>query len=129
MDMKTEGARNLAFVLSEGNGSISRDVVTIVQGAGKLEPGTVLGRFTGGANEGKYTPSINVAADPDVGQQVAVAVLAYGVDATSDDAEAVVIARHAEVKIGMLFYHSSVDDATKRAAKVAQLAAVDIIAR
>lgn len=126
MDIKTEQPRALAFLLSEGNGAISRDTVTIVSGAGVLAPGTVLGRITA---SGKYEPATNAAADPATGSETAVAVLAYSVDATSADATAVVIRRLAEVKGSMLSFHSSVDDATKRAAKVAQLAAVDIIAR
>lgn len=126
METKIEGPRNLAFVLSEGNGKISREVVTIKSGAGKLEPGTVLGALTTG---GKYIPSPNAEVEGSEGAETASAVLAYGVDATSADQEAVVIRRHAEVKEPMLIFHTSVDNANKVAAKVAQLAASTIIAR
>lgn len=126
METKIEGPRNLAFVLSEGNGKISREVVTIKSGAGKLEPGTVLGALTTG---GKYIPSPNAEVEGSEGAETASAVLAYAVDATSADQEAVVIRRHAEVKEPMLIFHTSVDNANKVAAKVAQLAASTIIAR
>lgn len=126
LDIKTEGPRNLAFVLSEGNGKISRDVVTIAAGAGKLEPGTLLGIITASK---KYTSSPSAEVVGIEGAEVAKAILAYGVDATSADVEAVVISRQAEVKEPMLIFHSSVDNANKRTAKLGQLAAVAIIAR
>lgn len=122
-DTIVEKARPLAFILSEGNGYISRETVTVASGAGKLEAGTVLGKLTSG---GKYTPSPNSGAD---GSQTAIAILAYPVDATSADQPAVVIANDAEVKNPMLIFHSSVDDNTKRTAKLTQLAAVRIKAR
>lgn len=126
METKTEGARDLAFILSEGNGAISRDVVTIKSGAGKLEPGTVLGEITA---ETKYVKSPNAEVVGSEGAEVAKAILAYGVDATDADVEAVVVRRHAEVKEPMLIFDASVDDANKVATKLAQLAAADIIAR
>lgn len=126
MDTKTEGPRTLAFVLSEGNGKISRDVVTIASGSGKLEPGTILGIITASK---KYTFSPNASVEGLEGAETAKAVLAYGVDATSADVEAVIIGRHAEVKEPMLLFHTSVDNDTKRATKLTQLAAVSIIAR
>lgn len=126
LETKTEGARNLAFVLSEGNGKISRDVVTIASGAGKLEAGTVLGRIT--ASE-KYVASPDAEIVGKEGAETAMAVLAYRVDATSEDVEAVVIARHAEVKEPMLVFDASVDNASKIAAKLEQLSAATIIAR
>jgi len=126
LDKKTEGPRALAFVLSEGNGSISRDTVTILSGSGVLDPGTVLGMVTASK---KYTSSPNAEVVGKEGAETARAVLAYGVDATAADVDAVVIARHAEVKIPMLIFDASVNDNTKKAAKRAQLAAADIISR
>ncbi|MDV2966417.1 head decoration protein [Nitratireductor aquimarinus] len=126
LETKTEGARNLAFVLSEGNGKISRDVVTIASGAGKLEAGTVLGRIT--ASE-KCIASPEAEIVGKEGAETAMAVLAYRVDATSEDVEAVVIARHAEVKEPMLVFDATVDNASKIAAKLEQLSAATIIAR
>lgn len=126
LETKTEGARNVAFVLSEGNGKISRDVVTIASGAGKLEAGTVLGRITASEN---YIASPEAEVVGKEGAETAMAVLAYRVDATSEDVEAVVIARHAEVKEPMLVFDASVDNASKIAAKLEQLSAATIIAR
>jgi hypothetical protein len=56
-------------------------------------------------------------------------VALYGCDASSADQTIAVIRRDAEVNANILSYASSVDDAAKKAAKVAQLAAVGIIAR
>lgn len=53
--------------------------VTIVSGSGKVARGTVLGRVTA---SGKYKP---YDADNNDGSEVARAVLAYAVDATSAD--------------------------------------------
>lgn len=126
MDNKTEGARNVEFLVSEGNGHISREVVTIKSGAGKLAPGTVLGQLTTG---GKYVISANAEVTGSEGAESAKAVLVYGIDATSADVQAVVIRRFAEVKKLMLVLDASVNDATKIATKLGQLAAQNIIAR
>jgi hypothetical protein len=126
LDKKVEGPRALAFVLSEGNGKISREVVTIASGAGVLEPGSVLGQITASK---KYVFSPNALVVGKEGAETASAVLAYGVDATSADVEAVIIRRVAEVKTPMLIFDASVNDATKRTAKLTQLAAATIIAR
>jgi hypothetical protein len=126
LDTKTQGPRALAFVLSEGNGMISREVVTIASGAGVLDPGTVLGQITASK---KYIASPAAEVVGKEGAETGSAVLAYGVDAGSADVEAVVIKRQAEVKTPMLVFDASVNDATKKAAKLAQLAAANIIAR
>lgn len=49
MDTFTEKARPLAFILSEANGLLSRDVLTIASGSGVLEAGTILGKISSGA--------------------------------------------------------------------------------
>lgn len=126
MDIKAEGPRDLAFLLSEGNGKISREVVTIKSGAGILKPGTVLGQITAG---GKYVISANAEVVGSEGAETAKAVLAYGVDATSADVAAVVIRRLAEVKTSMLVFDASVNDTGKTATKLGQLAAQNIFAR
>lgn len=123
MTVFNEGRGAGEFLLSEANGNRSRDVVTVASGAGVIAPGTVLGKLTTG---GKYTPSPATGSD---GSQTGVAVALYGCDATSADQKLVVIARDAEVNVNLLAYASSVDDATKRAAKATQLAAVGIIVR
>lgn len=129
MTVFNEGRDTGEFLLSEANGNRSREVVTVASGSGVIAPGAVLGKFTSGANSGKYSLAPNAAADPNVGNQTAVAVALYGCDATSADQKITVIARDAEVNANLISYASSVDDATKRAAKATQLAAVGIIVR
>ncbi len=126
MESFTDKPRPLAFILSEANGLLSRDTVTIVSGAGKLEAGTVLGKITA---SGKYIASPNAQVAGSEGAETASAVLAYAVDATSADVEAVVVNKDAEVKEPVLLFHASVNDATKRNAKLTQLRAVGIKAR
>ncbi|MGR0183208.1 head decoration protein [Azospirillum aestuarii] len=119
----TEGRHAAEFILSEGNGSVSRDAITIVSGAGKLAAGTVLGKITA---SGKYTASPATGSD---GSQTAAAILLSPVDATSADAAGVAVTRFSEVNGNTLTYDTSVDDATKRGAKATQLATVGIIVR
>lgn len=71
------------------------------------------------------------AADPTAtdGSQTAKAILIGGVDATSAAQKAAAITRSAEVNGNLLTYDAAVDDATKKAAKVAELKAVGIIVR
>ncbi|AXS39260.1 head decoration protein [Breoghania sp. L-A4] len=126
MDIKTEGARDLGFVLSLASGKRSLDTITIASGAGRLESGTVLGRITA---SGKFITSPNAEVVDIEGAEIATAILGYGVDATDSDVEAVVVDGDAEVKEPMLVFDASVDDATKIAIKVEQLRAVGIKAR
>lgn len=125
----TEGRHAAEFLMSEAQGKLSRENVTIVSGSGVIAPGAVLGKYTSGANAGKYSLAPNAAADPDVGNQVAVAVALYGCDATSADQKIAVIARSAEVNGNLLSYDASRNDAPKKAAANVQLAAVGIIVR
>ena len=107
----------------------TREVVTLLEGT-SYAIGSVVGLLTDGANEGKYTLSPNEAADPDVGDQVAAGVLIEAVDASDGDASGVIITRGpAIVARDELVFHSSVDDADKRAAKISQLVTLGIIAR
>ncbi|CUX63296.1 head decoration protein [Agrobacterium leguminum] len=122
----TETPRDLAVLLSEANGYLSREVLTIASGAGKLLAGTVLGKVTA---SNKYVASPNASVVGKEGAETAVAILGYEVDATSTDVKAVCITNDAEVKNPMLVFDASVDDATKRAAKLTQLRAVTIKAR
>lgn len=126
MESSTEGARPLAFLLSEANGLLSRDTVTVAAGAGKLEAGTVIGMITASK---KYLASPNAVVAGSEGAETATAVLAYPVDATDADVEAVVVNKDAEAKAPMLVFHASVNDATKRNGKLTQLRSVGIKAR
>lgn len=49
MTTLTEGKRTGEFLLSEGNGSISREQIVVSSTAGAMVPGTVLGRIRGAA--------------------------------------------------------------------------------
>lgn len=125
----TEGRHPGEGLLSEANGQRSRESITIAAGSGVISPMTVLGRITSGANAGKYAPSPNAAADPDIGNQTANAINLYGGDATTADLKVAAIVREAEINGNTVTFDASVNDATKRAAKTAQLAAAQIILR
>jgi len=120
--IKDEGVYAGEFLISEGEGSISRDAIVVASGKGILEAGAVLGKITA---SGKYAAYNNAAAD---GTQTAVGVLYAKVDATSADASAVAITRLAEVKNDLLVYLSGQDAASKTDA-IADLKLVNIIAR
>lgn len=126
MNSVTMGPRNLSFVLHEGNGTISYEVVTIAAGSGRVSPGTVLGAIT---SNSKYVPSPAEIVTGQEGAETASAILAYGTDATDADVEAVVLVRTAEVKQPMLLFHDTVNTAELQAEKIAQLAKAHIIAR
>lgn len=113
----------ISDVLKMEHPTYSRDVVTIVSGAGVLEIGTVLGKITA---SGKFKAAASDATD---GSEVAAAILVEKIDATSADKPAVVIARFAEVSRHGLVWHANTNTTTERAAAAAQLAAVGIIVR
>lgn len=96
MPTLTEKTRNGEFLLSESNGSFSRELLTIVAAAPAMVSGTVLGRI---AASGKYTAYNNGASD---GTEVARGVLYTSVDDTATDQNAVVIVRDAEVAAAKL---------------------------
>ncbi|AWN55057.1 head decoration protein [Methylobacterium sp. 17Sr1-1] len=111
------------WLKSEDGSYRSRDTAIIASGSGKLVSGTVLAKVTA---TGKYAPAAASGSD---GSQTAVAVLLFPVDATSADAKAVIVSRHAIASHAGLTYGATINDATKRAAANAQLAAVGIIVR
>ena len=122
MTIYVQQALNLEFLISEGDGQISRSTVTL-GGAQVLEPGMVLGMVTA---TGVYIPSTATAAD---GSQNAVAVNGYRVDTTLGNVSGAVIARMAEVTAAALIYDPSVNTPTLVAGKIAGLATQQIIAR
>lgn len=111
----TEARRTGEFLLSESNGTRSREEVTIAAAASAMVAGTVLGKITA---SGKYVAYDNAASD---GSEVAVGVLYAGVQDSAADQKATVIARDAEVAEIRL---TGIDSAGK-----ADLAAVGIIVR
>ncbi|MCF7646887.1 head decoration protein [Bacillus subtilis] len=126
MNSATMGPRNLSFVLHEGNGTISYEIVTIAAGSGRVSPGTVLGAIT---SNSKYVPSPAEVVTGQEGAETASAILAYGANAIDADVEAVVLVRTAEVKQPMLLFHDTVNTPELQAQKIAQLAKAHIIAR
>ena len=107
----------------EVNPNYTREVITLLIGT-PYPVGSVLGKITA---SGKYTLSPATGTD---GSQVASAVLLYAVDATLADAVGIVVARGpAIVSRAGLAYEATVDDGAKITAKLAQLAAVGIVAR
>lgn len=117
----TEARRTGEFILSEANGTISREAITVVSGQ-DLEAGTVVGKITA---SGKYTAYDDDNAD---GSQTAAGILYAAVDASGADAPGVIIARHAEVADALLIWAGTNDAGDKTAGK-ADLAALDIIIR
>ena len=87
MTMLTEGKHTGGFLVWEVLRDYTRETVTIASGAGKLEPGTVLGRITTG---GKYTSFAPGASN---GSQNASGILWDSVDASATDASAVILFR------------------------------------
>lgn len=123
MTVYTEGRHPGEFLLSEAAGQRSREVVTVVSGAGVIAPGTILGKITAG---GKYQTRDVSAVD---GSETAAAVALYGCDATSADAEITAIFRDAEVKADGLALTVNADEAAERASAATELAAAGIIVR
>lgn len=82
-----EGKHAGGFLIWEVLRDYTRETVTIASGAGKLAPGTVLGKITTG---GKYTGLAPAATN---GSQNAAGILWGAVDAIDADALGVVILR------------------------------------
>ena len=87
MTTLTEGKHAGGFLVWEVLRDYTRETVTVASGAGKLEPGTVLGKITTG---GKYTGLAPAATN---GSQNAAGILWAGVDASAADAPGVVVRR------------------------------------
>lgn len=84
------------FLLSEANGTLSRDEVTIAAAAPAMAAGTLVGKITA---TGKYTAYNNGASD---GTEVAAGILYAPVKDSASDQKAVIISRQAEVDGAML---------------------------
>lgn len=112
--MLTETVHTGEYLISEGNGKISRDAITIVSGQ-NLPAGQVLGKVTA---SGKYAAYDNAALD---GTETAAGILYAAVDATGADMSGIMTARLAEVD-GNLLTGSDANG-------VADLAALNIIVR
>ena len=115
----TEGTHAGEFIVSEANGSRSREAGTLASGH-NLAAGAVVGMIAG-----EYVEYNNGNVD---GSETAVGVLFDAVDASAAAADCVVIARDAEVNLAELVWEAGQDQAAQDAA-VVELAAVGIIAR
>lgn len=91
-----QGKQTGEFILSEGNGSYSRDQITIDASAAAMVTGTVLGKITASGKFKAYTPG---ASD---GTQTAAAILYTPVADKTVDQPAVAITRMAEVQAAEL---------------------------
>ena len=87
MTTLTEGKHAGGFLVWEVLREYTRETITIASGAGKLAPGTVLGKITTG---GKYTGLAPAATN---GSQNAAGILWAGVNASAADAPGVVVLR------------------------------------
>jgi hypothetical protein len=87
MAVLTEGPHPGSFLIWEVLRDYTRETVTLASGAGRLAPGTVLGRITTG---GKYTVLTPGASN---GSQNAAGILWGPADATDADAPGVVLVR------------------------------------
>ena len=121
MPILNEGRYPGECIVSEAQGTYSRENIVIASGAGIVGPNRVLGQITA---SGKYVP-VNPAAND--GSQTASAVNYSRVDATSADAVGVGLVRHLEVNDTALDYGTMT--APQIATVKTQLAAVRIFVR
>ena len=120
-DVFTEARHAGEFLISEAEGTRSRDVITVANSVA-LEAGTVLGKVTA---SGKYKLHDPSKSD---GTENAAGILLAAVDASGGDASGVAILRDAEVDTGALTFIDAISGANKTAA-LAALAGLGIIAR
>lgn len=121
MPVFTEGRHTAEYILSEANGHLSRDKVTILSGQ-SVVPGQVLGKVTA---SGKFKALTPAASD---GSEVAAAIAYAAVDASVADAPGVVTARSSEVNGPSLGWPAGISAPNKTAA-IAALATAGILVR
>lgn len=120
-NVKTQGYQPGEWLISDANGQLSRDAVTVSVGAGVgIKNGTVLGQITASK---KYVPHNNGATD---GSQLAKAILLYDIESApgARDVQATAYTRLAEVWGAMLNQGTGVT-----ADVVTELAAQTIVVR
>lgn len=115
----------LEFLISEANGQRSREQVTLLAAQGDLVPGTVLAKVTA---TGKYVPYDDDANGTTAGVGIAAGILCYAAPNNAADQQVTIIARDAEIKSAALTWEAS-NDSTEKAAGLADLASIGIIAR
>lgn len=102
MTIFTEPMLSYEGLISESNGTISRDKVTFAGGNGIIPPMSVLGKITASS---KYVVSNPAASD---GSQTAIAVSLVQVDTTNGDVQGAILARDAEVVASMLLFYPTI---------------------
>jgi hypothetical protein len=123
MTTLTESRHAGGFLVWETARDDTRETVTLASGAGKLAPGTVLGKITTG---GKFTQLAPAASN---GSQNAAGILWGPADATAADAAAVVVLRGpAIVNRNELIWPTGATE-PQIAAATAALAALGILLR
>ncbi len=85
--------------------------------------------ITVGAGHGEYALSPATIDQDFPGAEVACAIALYAADPTDAVVKIAGITRHAQFKVDVLSYDTTVNDDTKKAAKIAELATRGIIAR
>lgn len=92
----TEGRHTGEFLISEAEGSLSREEVTVTLAGAGMASGTLLGKITA---SGKYVAYNNGAAN---GTEVCAGILYNTLPSATGDVKAVIIARQAEVMAAAL---------------------------
>ena len=121
MPVLTEGRYAGEFLVSEGNGRISRETITVLSGQTPAAA-AVLGKVTA---SGKYKVLDPAAVD---GSEVAAGILYDAVDASAADADGVAIVRLAEVNAAELVWPEGITGPEQTTA-LGELAALTIVAR
>ena len=106
MPVLNEGRYAGEFLVSEGNGRISREIITVLSGQ-TLQAAAVLGKVTA---SGKYKALAPAAVD---GSEAAAGILYDAVDASAADAEGVAIVRLAEVNAAELVWPEGITAASR----------------
>ena len=121
MPVMTEPVHTGEFIVSEGNNSISRELIELAPDL-TLLPGTVLGKNT--------STEVYAVLDPDAdtGLQMAAGILWDHVTTDATGGEAVIIARLAEVHQDLLIWPEAITDEQKTTA-VSELLSLDIVLR
>jgi hypothetical protein len=101
MPVLNEGRYAGEFIVSEGDGRISRETITVLSGQ-NLQAGAVLGKVTA---SGKYKALEPAAVD---GSETAAGILYDAVDASAADSEGVAIVRLAEVNAAELVWPAGI---------------------
>jgi hypothetical protein len=121
MDINVKGPGTAGFIVSEANGYLSRESVTVDGTAAALEAGTILGKVTVGGNYVRHAAGATNGSENEAG------ILYEGIG-LGETAERTIVARSAEVNGSELIYEIGAD-ATQITTSDAALAALGIIVR